>query len=363
MLELGHTPRLYVHGNVESREIELVRRLAAACDLKAIVEPIDEQCLDPDWLSSRLPTAENVVFPHWHRAGEVLRGHGIETVAAGTYGEVLGGHYGPAMLKKGSGKAFTVARELLGLVPHKQGISGPEEEDLHRLVNLLRPPLTLRPYYYAEEWWKSQSDISSELQADALEVLMGYVSRGVKSSALLVEAFVTEHRGAQYIAAQPLSLMNDVTAVQPFADSGLLRLASRIPHERRVHNLLNRRMLRRAAPQLAEYPMAATLVPAKWPVAAQELSRLARSTTEKLESMVGDRINFRSPRAWSWVDFSFVKMPGAIEPLLADLRLPIWNRMTLQRTLNRVRGGGVSAHGFYDQLMKIATVDLLLRDN
>jgi hypothetical protein len=356
-------PVCYVHGDIESRELGLVRRLADEAGLDLISQPIDDSCLDPDWLLKRFARTENLVFPHWHRASEVLAARGITDIATGVFGEVLGGHYGPSMHLTGAAKIASVARELL--FHNRNGKAHINEVELASLADLLEPSFDELPYYLKRDQWECASEIRCELSRATRAALTRYHTRGASTAAGLVEAFSTEHRGGQYISAQPLSFRASGAGLQPFAESELLMAASNLPLGTKVHNRLNRKILLAFSRPLTKYPMAATLVPASSPIAIQESSRLARRLWATARERISAELPFARPSNWrlSWVNFDFLMSSSSVYDLIEDLRQPFWNRDAL---LAKAQSMGeateaVRPHHLYDQLMKIYKVDCLLR--
>src|SRR5262249_10251889 len=113
--ELGPERLLaYTHGDLQSREVGLVADICRWAGVALRREPLGDVLYDLDALERGCGRTENVMFPHWHRAGTVLARAGVESVSAGVYGEVLGGHYGPAMVLGGRRKIAAVAAGLLG---------------------------------------------------------------------------------------------------------------------------------------------------------------------------------------------------------------------------------------------------------
>jgi hypothetical protein len=356
-IETGRSPRAFVHGDPDSREIALVRQIAKRVGIDLIVESIGPECVDPDWLNSRFDRVENVVFPHWHRGAEILAARGSGTVASGIFGEVLGGHYGPSMALQGWRKIFAVGRELVG-TRNAEGVdrvvSSAEVVD-----RMLHPSPISRSYYLQSDWWDAAGPVNEKIRESKEEVLDRYIQRGIRELPTLVEAYITEHRGAQYIAAQPGSMRADLPTTQPFVESELLRLCSAIPIQFKIHNSLNRLVLSQYSPGLAALPLAATLVKARRPVLIQEASRLARR--------IGERIGSRLPALGSlshlsWVNFEFMRSSPVVLDVIDSLSSPWWDRDALRRMLTRMREDeSRDLHPYFDQLMKIYTIDALFR--
>ena len=90
----------YTHGDLSSREVNIVDRMCEDNKIKLIKQPICSEMFAAEVLQKNLNYAENVVFPYWHWAGERAKEHDFKAIAAGVYGEALGGHYGPPWARK-----------------------------------------------------------------------------------------------------------------------------------------------------------------------------------------------------------------------------------------------------------------------
>jgi hypothetical protein len=348
----------YSHGDVEGRELRLVRRLCDEMQVSCRLEPIDDRVLDPDVLRQGFERTENVVFPHWHHAGQILAEGGMECAMAGVYGEVMGGHYGPAMMAGTRGKIRAVGGTLLGFPPSEQ------DPDGATAAEFLRVPAFGHHWYLDREWEQSLDRPRERMNADIEMALNRLDKRGVRGEITRVEAFVSEHRGTQYINAQLLSCRARLDVALPYAGEQLLTLASRIPLSVKIHNALNREMLARHSPRLLKYPMAATLVPAGAPLLLQEASRFGRRSYESVMSRLSDVSQGRIPRPrLGWVDFRFLRDSQRFERLAQSLRSDIWDREGIERRVRAIASGDAPPeliHPIYDQFMKIYTVDLRL---
>lgn len=354
LLTASRRPVGYSHGDPDSREIALVRRYTRALGVELVFQPIDDRCLDADWLAARFARTETAVFPHWHRAAEVLGDAGYRTAATGIFGGVIGGHNGPGMVLGGAAKVAAVARDLVA--PRLGSRRIPPET----AAEWLRPRSFGRPWYLTQEWWGEAGDVVSSLRASVERELATYRERGIERGEALVEAFVTEHRGSQYIGMQPRSFRANLSGAQPFVESDLLRLATGLPLSTKIHNRIHQRMLLDQYPELAAYPLAAVLVAARRPILLQESSRLARRIGEQLSQRVRRVLGAGPlPPRLSWVNFEFLRSSDRVKPLIESLRLPWWNRAALHAAADALARGEESPtpHGFFDQLMKIVTVD------
>lgn len=350
----------YSHGDVQSRELGLAARLCASAGVRCHLEPIDDRVLDLDRIQRGFARVENVVFPHWHRAGELLANAGVSVVMSGVYGEILGGHYGPAMLMSRSGKIASVAGTLIGASRISRADAGTSRD----VAAFLRLQGLSAPWYLHADFYESIPSPLDGINAEIDGAIERLRRRGVLSPHQLIEAFISEHRGTQYINAQLLSCRGHVDVALPFADRALLSLASRLPLHAKLHNQVNCQVLRKYAPELLRPPTAATFVPAASPVIVQEASRLVRRAYEELRWRLYHRSRRRlPPPRLGWVFFEFLRSGTRLRNLIEDLRGDMWDREALHRRLDSiVKGEGMEdLHPIYDQLGKIYTVDLMLR--
>jgi asparagine synthetase B (glutamine-hydrolysing) len=188
--------------------------------------------------------------------------------------------------------------------------------------------------------------------------------RGVSTAEQLREAFITEHRGVQYISAQTLATRLGVCAGVPFADRELLELASRVPAALKVHNRVSRALGERLAPKLNRVPMAATLTPASWPLVFQEGSRAVRRVYEDARRQLSVRSAGRiAPARLGWVNFDFLRTGTVLRDVVDSLSANLWDRAKLEAMVRRTgqEHTGRSLHPLFDQMGKILTVDRMLR--
>jgi hypothetical protein len=326
----------YSHGDVAGRELQIARRVARSVPVSFRAEPIDDSAFDPDQLKTGFARTENVVFPHWHRSGRLLAASGVQCIAAGIFGEVLGGHYGPTMLVEGRARALAVARSLLGL----PGGNLDKKYSTQDVVGLFCVRTAAKPWHLSQDFWDSIREPAAALNADIEGDIARLTTRGVTAPAKLIEAFIAEHRGAQYISSQLLSCRAHVDIAMPFADQNLLLLASQIPAEMKIQNSLNLRMMKRHAGGLLKHPFAATLVPGWSPIPLQEMSRLLRR-------ILGDahwKLHFATrgsvgPPRSSWINYEFLRTGESLRRISEDLQTPIWDRRAIKARIEDVAQG------------------------
>ena len=347
----------YSHGDTRSRELRIVRKLCRVADQPYQLEPIDERILDPALLTRGFERTETAIFPHWLRAGGLLADMGITCVTAGVYGEILGGHYGPSMLAGSRRKIAAVAAGLLGI--ERRGA----REGERTAREYLRTPSFGHHWYLDRDFEASMERPREQLDEAVDEALDRLRSRGVETEVGLVEAYVSEHRGAQYINAQIRSCRASTDVAVPFAGEELFVYSTRLPLVAKIHNSINRRVLAQHAPSLLREPMAATLVPAGWPLLLQEASRFGRKLYEaghlSLHHLSGERIP--RPRL-GWMNFDFIRNSQELQALADDLRSDIWDREAIQKQIKALpQEDAARVHPVFDQFAKVYTTDLLLR--
>lgn len=360
---LPYFPNLlcYSHGDLESRELRLARRIAESVGARARQEPITDEVLDAELLQAGFLRSENVVFPHWHRAGRILAANGVECVFAGVYGAVLGGHYGPSNLVNGWQKVSMVGGLLLG---GRRGARPGDANALEAANEFLRLKSFQMPWYMSRELQAQAREVGDEINGDVQRALAKLSRRGVGTYDQLVEAYQSEHRGGQYIDAQTLNCRAHLDVANPLADRAVFEIASTLPMELKIHNSINRRMLQMNAPDMLRFPLAATLAPASAPVWLQEASRAVRKLRDAAlwKAHFATRGRVSGPRM-GWVNFEFMRTGRALRTLVADLRSDIWDRDALERKISDIEqmGHKQPLHPMYDQLSKIYTTDLMLR--
>jgi hypothetical protein len=360
-------PAFFSHGDMEGRELKIVVDLAGLAGTTVITAPLGRDVFAPGLLDRHFEKVESAVFPHWIRSGERLAEQGMAAGMAGIFGEISGGHYGPSMIASGYlGKARAL---LSGL-----GFSGPPDDgselDPEPLTAWMSERLSVpgldRPWYLSDSGSEALTgpDVLGEINAGIQADLRRLVARGVKSRIPLLEAFISEHRGSQYIQAQALSLRSNLEISIPFAHRECFSLASWIPFGAKIHNRLHRALLDQWWPSGLSRPLAATLVPADAPFLLQEASRAVRRTYEGLRWTAHFRTAGRAPRPrLGWTDFDAFRDPAVHGPVVESLGSDLFDRAAIARSLAALSDPSrpVHAQPYVDQMGKILTVDRLTR--
>jgi hypothetical protein len=358
---------LYSHGDIDGRELRIVRDLGGLAATRVVTARIGPDSFDPALLDRHFPKVESAVFPHWIRSGEVLADLGIGGAMAGVFGEILGGHYGPSMTASGYlGKAKAVFSALGSAdVPNSRVECDPEGLTASLSASLSLSALD-RPWYLSASGLADLTGpgvlrgINAAVEADIGRL----AARGILSPEALLEAYISEHRGSQYIQSQALSLRSSTAITIPFAQNETFSLASRLAFAAKVHNRLNRELLERWWPTGLSRPLAATLVPADSPLLIQEVSRALRRVYEDLRWAAHFRSAGRLARPrLGWTDFDAFRNPAVHGPAVESLQSDLFDRAAIARALKNLSDPRrpVHAQPYVDQLGKILTVDRLHR--
>ena len=356
MKELGNDRIVaYTWGDPYSRELKVVNQMCRSAGVECILEPLDDTLYEPAFLQKAFDRVENVLFPQWHRASEQLSEIGVQSVASGVYGEVLGGHYGPAMTLTGMRKAIVVAAALIGI---------PVQFDTFE--HLRFPSVAKKPWYLTKTAWADLLDASQDRDCDIESVWRDLEKLDTKISEQLIEAFMALTRGSRYINQQILSCRTGLDVALPFIDLDLLKLASQIPQCSKIHNTLNRKLLQRHGSSLLRFTTGATLVPAFMPILLQEASRVIRNVQdnifEKLNGMTKGSIR---PSRSDFFGLDFLRNGRAFRRILDDLRSDMWDRDTIELAIKDVAGYSQANNRRISYMsynfLTMYTTDLMLR--
>ncbi len=352
--------RLYFHGDTGSREASVVRRIATDLRLPVDFVEIGPEMFSPDQLASDFAHFESVSFPHWHHVRSLDRDFPRHTMA-GIFGEVVGGHYGPPMVQHGWRKLADSLAWVLTPGLMKRGATHREGLQAEAALSLFRQAPYSLPWYMNRDAWYAHFDGSHEaVEADITAEMRRYESRGLRYPHEFIEAFITEHRGAQMIAAQLHSASGEGRFNAPFAHRAPLEIAAATPFGDKALNRLSQAAIRALYPRLLDYPTAATLLKASRPVALLEGSRVLRKSGEALRRASPFQRNPRAgdPIRLSWVRFGQIAASSQAHEVIDSLTLPLWDRVRMHDSLTATTPA--MSHAMIDMLMKIKTLDLAL---
>lgn len=355
MLEqLGHQKVVaYTWGDPCSRELQVVKQICRSVGVECILEPLDDTLYEPGLLERAFNRIESVLFPQWYRASEQLSRIGVRSVAAGVYGEVLGGHYGTAMVLTGMRKAIVVGAALVGI-----------SVKFNSFERLRFQSVVRKPSFITKATWAGMLDATREMNEDIESVWQDLEKLDIESREQLIEAFVALTRGSRLINQQILSCRTDLDVALPFIDFDLLRLASQIQHCAKIHNKINRKLLQRYGSPLLHFSTGATIVPASMPILFQEASRVIRT----LHDSVSGKINRLAkgsivPSRSDYLGLDFLRNGKAFRKILEDLRSDIWDRDAIQQSIKKLaeHKEGTSLTNISSNFLTIYTTDLMLR--
>ena len=352
---------LYFHGDTKSREANLVRRIATDLHLPLELAEIQPQMFTPERLADDFAHFESVSFPFWHHV-RLGRTQPPRQVMAGIFGEVAGGHYGPPTVLHGWRKALGSLTWLM--VPELGTKGNPHQGGLPAALRLYRQTPYPLPWYMDRDAWHAHfAESHLAVEADIADELKRYERRGLRYPQEFVEAFITEHRGAQVIAAQLHSASSDGGFSAPFAHRAPLQIAAATPFGAKAFNRLSQAAIRVLYPRLLNYPMAATLCNASQRIPLLEASRILRKAGETIRrsrSLRG-RNGGDDPVRLSWVRFGHITATRVFHDVVDSLSLSIWDKDRMHKTLASVTAE--QSHPMTDMLMKITTLDLALKSD
>lgn len=351
----NHKVIAYSWGDPRSRELQIVNKICRSVGVECILEPLDDTLYEPGFLGRAFNRVEHVLFPQWYRASEQLSGIGVQSVSAGVYGEILGGHYGPSMALTGMRKAIAVGAALIGI-----------PVQFNSFERLRFPGVPRKPRFLTMAAWTDMCDTARQMNNDIDSAWQDIEKLGTENREQLMEAFVALTRGSRYINQQILSCRTDLDVALPFIDIDLLTLASQIPQSAKIHNTISRRLLRQYGSPLLQFTTGATLVPASMPIVFQEASRAIRTLHD---NVYGTLSRFTKgavgPSRSDFLGLDFLRNGTAFRRILDDLRLDIWDRVAIEQSIKNVaehkEAATTSLVNISSNFLTIYTTDLMLR--
>jgi hypothetical protein len=352
--------RLYYHGAADSREARIVREQAGRFGLQLTMRQFDPALFDSKLLEDSFELYEDVSHPHWHAAGQFAAepSSGVESVCAGIFGEIMGGHTGPPVTLKGWKKIAATFGYLSG-VPILRGHAGSGgTDDARKAVTFFRESPYDRPWYMNEEVWRERfPSIHESVNADFAQAVERYVARGIGSTEAVIEAVITENRFNQIVSDQLRSAATYKPLLAPFGNRDFLEFSSSVPFEKKVHRSLNKRIIRKLFPKLLEYPTAAVLCRTSRPILLQEATRAIRRAAEDGLWSLHLRTDGKLPAPnLGWPNFQYLQHSTVLKDLIGGLRSPMWDKQRMRTFMDHY--GCRNYHGLQGVMMKVKTLDL-----
>lgn len=344
--------KLYTHGDTKSREALIVKKIADDFKIDCHFAPFDNNTFSLDSIHSLGDEQDNVVFPYWRDAARYSSATGSQYIVSGVLGEVLGGHYGPIFHKKGFKKGISLLAYLM-LGKYVNSLSMKDTISMAEIISTLLEKEYRCPWYINDAQWSpllqnsyriTNSDIKSELEN------IRDTCQNILENESIYEVFTLLNRGIQYIANQSLTAQHDSRdIVMPFCSKELLKKSILLPFHKKVHNNMNRQIIKRLYPQLLRYPTSAILVKAQRPIILQEGSRALRKLYEKIETRSG----IKKGRL-GWANFNLVEQQALID-LSISLSLPVFDNELIANFLRR--RSAANQHPLWDMILKMKSID------
>lgn len=346
----------YENSAKTSRETTIVQEISRELGLnfrpeKAILDPSNIE-----FLCKVFTGTETCCFPEWYYIGDVFHSAGVERITCGILGEVLGGHYGLGFIGNFFQKAFNFLSTYIK--------AGDDALSLHQAEEILVKLHATIPWYVKGDSDFRHKDVLDEIDSDVRQSVHRYRNRGIESGNRLLEAFITEHRGMGHIAEQALSARGKVDIVLPFADRPIMEEATSIPMNHRIHNRLTKALIDRLCPELLNFPTAAILVPAKYPLLVQEFSRAVRILGDATATQLLTRTKGRlALSATSYRDCEYLRQGDQLAKILDYISLECLDKRAFRRRIEALKYYKETTPPwfFFWQLMKLLTLDFMYR--
>lgn len=354
----------YFHGHPRSRELAIVKEILRLRQVPIRIEREEPKAYTVDSLAKNFARTECIFHPNWIRAGAVLRDADVRSVSAGVLGEISGGHYGPSMIVGGWRKAANVGIHLFHIDKYIPVLFNIDFNNFESVVDHLRVIRLDKPWYIHSDYWKSLDPVIPQINADLESDLHRIQTRGVQTVDQLIEAYITETRGSQWVTPQLLSCRVALDVTNIYGDRDLLQLASSIPYQFKIHNKFTQAVLRRFAPMLLKSSTAATLIAASKPIMLQEGTRVFRRLYDDTNSKLGVFFKRSNTGVVSgWLDFEFMRNGAIFRAITDSLESECFDRKAINKFIEKI-----SRHEYqfdmYDatqSILRLLSVDLMLR--
>jgi len=340
----------YSHGDLESRELRITEKMIQqATSLEFGARSLSSMKLDFQCINEMLEEVGFCLFPYWYRSSEHISRDVEKPISSGVLGELIGGHYGVSSTGSRINKFKSLFSVLLKVKPPAPQNTFTTEELQYIFKSLTSVPKDL---WYLTTKHKKELPKLAEKHAERVNALLKhYDPEQVLGPQQVFERFNMEHRARQYILNQSRTSIPFGGYRIPFAQYELVKFALNTAFETRIHNGLNKEVIRRTNKKLLEYPMAATLVNAGSPIILQEFSRVVRIVAEIIRSKLG-----KSRMRLGWNNFEFLQKDHPLfEQIVNSLKLTIWDYDALKHNINDSKFA--DPFSMLDMLCKIKAVD------
>jgi len=335
----------YTHGDLSSREVELARKLTGKQRLDHLFVDLRQSPITVELMEQMLEELGSAVFPIWFLAAQNIRQWKNAPIMSGVLGELLGGHYG--LMSWGS-RGHKLSASLL--LFSDRLIS--EHHVRKGIERYCTPPVS---HWFVSAQGQTMLDTyrdeTRQRTTNAIEE--HYRMSGDWQQAL--ENFNMHHRARQYILKQAQAASGSIGYTIPFADSDLVNLTRSLPFTARVHNRANQQLLKANKSELLTESLAATLVPARYPILIQELSRAVRIVRETALQMRG-----KKQPGLGWFNYDHLYEGRLLHDLIDTLGADIWDKSKMHEAVDANPAKGIDAGSTLDMISRIKTVDYYL---
>jgi len=357
----------YTHGDLESREISITKKIIEDLRIRHHLEAIDGNMYDLQVLQSGFDRVETL-YPCFLRAGKILFDAGVECVSAGVIGEVIGGRHGRHwhMLLISEWEKIRFVTPYLLHLPFKK--TSDDNNGIHNFFNLLKIEKIQKPWYLRSDFWDMVPNLKDEMYADLEKFFHRQKTRGVINLEKIIEAYTAEYFGAQMLTPQILNCRANTNITIPFADQELYCFTSKIPMSYKILHSLQQAIIRKNTSQLLNYPNSAAFFSAKLPIPLLEVSRVFRKLSEslswKFSGITGGRYN---PKHFAWNNYEKLGKSQALQNMADNLKCSMFDKNTIMNGIN-LRISQIETNpymyplnGMQSKITMLYNVDLMLR--
>jgi hypothetical protein len=346
----------YTHGNTDSREIKIATKICSDNNIRQLIKPLSMMSFDPSVLNNMVNKHGSAMSPHWI-TGSKTAIEDSRIITGGTFGAVLGGHNGPVNSCSGIKKHLSLAANILDFEYPKHLTS---HENVDYVFDYYKEKTSFTSWILSDAANSNISDTAIIVESNRrlLDVLDRYYAEGSTTVESLFERYKSEHSGARYMNLQLIN--SDSKHRNPFTNSELIRYVSTIPYKFRIHNKINKEIIKKINPKLLDYPMAATLINASRPILLQEASRAARKLVEKSNTLLSVTSKFsKYPyKVLGWNNFEFLRNADYLKQLSDSYKTEIFHLANINnKPLENI---SFDMYSYLDMICKSITVDRII---
>jgi hypothetical protein len=332
----------YTHGDLSSRETNLAKQLTGSFRINHCFFDINSMEISNHLLDEMNDYQGHCLWPIWHIAGRSIENRLGLPLTSGAVGARLGGHYGYLSL----GSRYRRLLNSFNMI--KSGLI-PDHYILSNIKKGFEIPETFWfTSIYGQKTFDSFRDESNRKFKETLDAYR----KKYQDLNYAIEQFNFDHRDRQYIAKQPQTAKSFSGYYSPLSHDKLLSVIYRTPFKYRFHNGMNKAIVQSTAPQLLEYPMAATLAKAKRSIFIQEISRIIRIMSEKMILATG----YKKP-SLGWFNYDHLYSGNLFSEIIDSLNSDVWSKEKMKTVISKNPAKGIDAGSTLDMLCKIKTVD------